>query len=98
TTAAAAVWENWVFSPGLDGKIHRYSLATGAEYRKDGWPKKFTRRPYVEKASANLVVSANYLYLATSGFIGDAGYYEGHVATIDLLTNHETVWNSLCSD
>ncbi|HEV3309442.1 MAG TPA: PQQ-binding-like beta-propeller repeat protein [Chloroflexota bacterium] len=98
TTAAAAVSGSWVYSPGLDGRIHKYAAATGKAYRKSGWPKLFTTQPYVEKSSSNLVISGHYLYLATSGFIGDAGHYEGHVATVNLLTGHENVWNSLCSN
>lgn len=98
TTAAPAIWSTWVFSPGLDGKIHKYSAATGSEWKRGGWPKPFTKQPYVEKSSANLRVTGRYLYLATSGFIGDAGHYQGHLVTVNLLTGHESVWNSLCSN
>lgn len=98
TTSAPAVWGRWVFSPGLDGYIHRYEAATGIQSKKDGWPKRFTRQTYVEKASPPLRVSGDHLYLATSGFIGDAGHYEGHLVTVNLQTGHENVWNSLCSN
>ncbi len=97
TTAAPAVSGSWVYSPGLDGRVHRYALMTGREWRRGGWPKRFTRMPAVEKASANLVVSVPYLYVTTSGFIGDQGHYEGHLVTINLRTGHQTVFNSLCS-
>ena len=98
TTSAPAVWRSWVYSPGLDGRIHRYAATTGREWKKNGWPRPFTKQPYVEKASAALVVSGNYLYVTTSGFDGDAGHYEGHVVTVNLRTNHANVWNSLCSN
>jgi PQQ-like domain len=98
TTAAPVVSGLWVYSPGLDGRIHKYAIATGAEFRKRGWPEQFTKQPSVEKESANLVVSGWYLYATTSGFIGDAGHYEGHVVTVNLQTGHKNVWNSLCSN
>jgi PQQ-like domain len=98
TTATPAVAGGFVYSPGLDGRIHKYALATGQEYTGDGWPQPFTLMPDVEKASANLVVSGNKLYATTSGFIGDAGHYEGHLVAINLTTGARTVWNSLCSN
>lgn len=97
TTAAPGVSAHYVYSPGLDGRIHKYSVGTGREYRKNGWPKRFTRMPGVEKESANLVASHHYLYATTSGFIGDAGHYEGHLVTVNLTSGHRNVFNSLCS-
>ena len=98
TTAGAAAAGAWVYAPGLDGRVHRYAAASGTEYRRDGWPKPFTLMPYVEKASSSLRVSGKYLYVATSGFIGDAGHYEGHLVTINLSTGKSHVFNSLCSN
>ena len=98
TTAAPAVWGSWIYSPGLDGYVHKYAMATGTEFRKDGWPEQFTKQPDVEKESSKLVVSSPYLYATTSGFNGDAGHYEGHVVTINLKTGRKNVWNSLCSN
>lgn len=97
TTSAPAVSGSFVYAPGLDGYIHKYAVATGKEYKGHGWPERFTRQSYVEKESANLIVSGQYLYATTSGFIGDAGHYEGHVVTVNLTTGHKSVWNSLCS-
>lgn len=98
TTAAPAVWRRWIFSPGLDGFVHRYAAGTGEEFKKQGWPQRYTLIPSVEKSSANLVVSGHYLYITTSGFNGDAGHYDGHLVTINLDTNRKHVWNSLCSN
>lgn len=70
TTAAPAVSGTWVYSAGLDGLIHKYSLTTGHELRTGGWPIPLTRMPDVEKASANLKIHDGYLYGTTSGFTG----------------------------
>jgi len=98
TTSSPAVSGGWVYSPGLDGKIHRYSLLTGREYRGHGWPEPFTLSPNFEKASSPLRVDGRYLYVTTSGYTGRPGRYQGHLVTIDLATGSESVWNSLCSN
>lgn len=100
TTAGPAVDASgkWVYAVGLDGKMHRYSAATGQETRGNGWPVRYTLAPDVEKVSATPVAANGYLYVATSGFIGDAGHYEGHLVTINLRTAHANVFNSLCSN
>lgn len=97
-TAAAVVVGQWVYAPGLDGKVHRYAVATGREYRAHGWPRTVTLMPDVEKVAANLTATKRYLYVTTSGFIGDQGHYEGHLVTIDLRTGRSRVFNSLCSN
>jgi hypothetical protein len=53
--------------------------------------------PDVEKVSANLTIGTNHLYVTTSGYIGDAGHYEGHLVTINLRTGRTHVYNTLCS-
>jgi outer membrane protein assembly factor BamB len=97
TTAAPAIAGGYVYAPGLDGFVHKYSVVSGQETLGTGWPERFTRMPAVEKESANLVVAGHWLYATTSGFIGDAGHYEGHLVAIDLTSGQQTVWNSLCS-
>lgn len=98
TTASPAAAGSWVYAPGLDGMVHRYAAATGREYRKQGWPHRITLMPEVEKVSADLRITGHYLYVTTSGFIGDQGHYQGHLVTIDLRNGHATVFNSLCSN
>jgi outer membrane protein assembly factor BamB len=88
----------WVYSPGLDGKIHRYNAATGAETRNGTWPVTITLMPDVEKMSATPTIGSGHLYATTSGFIGDQGHYEGHLVTIDLASGRAQVFNSLCSN
>ena len=98
TTAVPAVKGTWVYSPGLDGFVHKYNAATGKQYVGGGWPVRYTLNPFYEKESAALQISGAYLYVTTGGFAGDLGHYEGHLVTINLNTGHVNIWNSLCSN
>jgi outer membrane protein assembly factor BamB len=53
--------------------------------------------PAVEKDAAALNLANGYLYAATSGYIGDAGPYDGHVVVLRLRDGLTHVFNSLCS-
>lgn len=87
-----------VYSYGLDGFVHKYHAATGAEVRSGGWPVQITRFTETEKESSALNLSANYLYVTTSGYIGDAPPYQGHVVVIRTSDADTHVFNSLCSN
>ncbi len=88
----------YVYSYGLDGKIHKYAVGTGAEQTSRGWPVLITNMPDVEKGSSSLNVANGYLYMSTSGYPGDAGHYQGHVVAISLSTGTLSVFNSLCAN
>jgi outer membrane protein assembly factor BamB len=100
TTAGPAVDRalHRVYAPGLDGKLHAYNGVTGKEIKGHGWPFRITLMPDVEKISATPVVHGRYIYVTTSGFIGDQGHYEGHLVTVDTKRNTSHVFNSLCSN
>jgi hypothetical protein len=98
TTASPVAVGQWVYAPGLDGKVHRYAAATGAEYRRGGWPRPYSLMPDVEKTAAALTATDRYIYVTTSGYIGDRDHYEGHLLTIDLKTGKSYVFNTLCSN
>lgn len=98
TTAGPVVSGRWVYSPGLDGKLHRYNTSSGAETVGHGWPVIITLMPDIEKTAATPTIKNGYLYITTSGFIGDAGHYQGHLVTINLSTGKSQVFNSLCSN
>lgn len=89
---------DWVYATGLDGKLHRYAAGTGEEMTGHGWPETYTLMPDVEKASATPTIDKKYVYVTTSGFIGDQGHYEGHLVSISLATGHANVFNTLCSN
>jgi hypothetical protein len=93
----------FVYAYALDGSVHKHSVATGAETTGGGWPEIATAKPDVEKGSSDLTVATardgtSYLYVAHSGYIGDAGDYQGHLTAINLTTGAQSVFNSLCSN
>ena len=105
TTSAPAIDPNrqFVYSYGLDGSVHKYATGTGVETTSGGWPQQATRKPFDEKGSADLTVATArngtpYLYVASGGYPGDNGDYQGHITTINLTTGAQTVFNTLCSD
>lgn len=100
TTSSPAIDPNWqyVYSYGVDGKVHRYAIGTGAETVNNIWPATMTLMPNDEKGSAALNIGNGYLYMTTSGYNGDGGHYNGHVVAVNLSTGRETVFNVLCSN
>jgi outer membrane protein assembly factor BamB len=88
----------YIYSYGLDGKLHRYSATSGAEARGGIWPVTITRMTQTEKESSALNAANGYVYVTTSGYIGDAPPYQGHVVAVDLAHSTIHVFNSLCSD
>ena len=100
TTSSPAIDPNWqfVYSYGVDGKVHRYSAGTGAETVNGVWPATMTLMPNDEKGSAALNIGNGYLYMTTSGYNGDGGHYNGHAVAVNLVTGRKTVFNVLCSN
>lgn len=92
----------FVYSYGIDGKVHKYQIGNGAENIGDGWPQIATLKPNVEKGASaiswGISGGTTYLYAVTNGYVGDGGDYQGHLTTINLSTNEQKVFNSLCSD
>ena len=92
----------YVYTYGLDGKVHKVALATGVEVRDANWPVVATLKPWDEKGSSALALATDstgttYLYATNSGYNGDLGDYQGHVTTINLATGASVVFNTLCS-
>ena len=105
TTSSPAIDPNrlYVYSYGLEGKVHKYQVGDGTEITTGGWPEVATLKPDVEKCSPPLSVvvtngGAQYLYAANGGYPGDAGDYQGHITAIDLATGAQNVFNTQCSD
>lgn len=102
TTSSPVVDGGFVYTYGLDGKVHKVDLGTGSQVSDAPWPVVATLKPWDEKGSSALAsATANgqsYLYVTNSGYPGDAGDYQGHLTTIDLATGTWTVFNTLCSD
>lgn len=97
STPAADPSGTSIYVPGIDGKIHKLSAATGREEHAPGFPAHITLLPLTEKDASPLNVANGYLYAVTSGYYGDAPPYDGHVVAIRLSDGKKTVFNSLCS-
>lgn len=105
TTSSPAIdpGRRFVYSYGLEGRVHKYRIADGAEVTTGGWPELATHKPQVEKCSPALAVATaanghTYLYVANGGYPGDQGDYQGHVTAIDLGSGAQSVWNADCSN
>lgn len=105
TTSAPAIdpGRQFVYSYGLEGRVHKYRAGDGQEMTGGGWPELATLKPDVEKCSPALAIAGaanhhTYLYVANGGYPGDAGDYQGHVTTVDLGSGAQRVWNANCSD
>src|SRR5581483_1224485 len=88
----------FVYSYGLDGKIHKYAVGDGMEVTDATWPAVITEMPIDEKGSSPINIANGYLYMAIAGYPGDGGHYEGHIVAINLASGKKTVFNALCSD
>lgn len=104
TTSAAAVDPDrqYVYAYGLDGKVHKYRVADGAEALQQGWPQVVTLKPDTDKVASGLTTataanSLAYLFAATNSYY-DKGDYQGSLTTISLATGDQRVFNAQCSD
>jgi PQQ enzyme repeat/PQQ-like domain len=105
TTSSPAIDPNrlFVYSYGLDGYVHKYSVGDGTEIITGGWPELTTLKGYDEKGSSALSIATaadgvSYLYVAQAGYPGDQGDYQGHITTINLADGSQKVFNTLCSN
>jgi outer membrane protein assembly factor BamB len=97
STPAADPSGESVYVPGVDGKVHKLSASRGRDTRAPGFPARITRMPATEKDASPLNVANGYLYAVTSGYLGDATPYDGHVVSVRLSDGTTSVFNSLCS-
>jgi len=105
TTSSPAIDPNrqYVYSYGLDGKVHKYAVGDGSEVISGGWPEMTTLKAFEEKGSSALAVATarngvSYLYVAQAGYPGDRGDYQGHVTTINLADGSQNVFNANCGN
>jgi hypothetical protein len=105
TTSSPAIQPDgqFVYSYGLDGFVHKYAVADGAEVTTGGWPELTSTKPTHEKGSSALSIVTDkaggvYLYVAHAGYPGDQGDYQGHLTVINLGTGAQKVFNAACSD
>jgi len=101
TTASPLADPNglFVYAASPNGLIHKLSLADGGEERAGAWPVSITRDPTREKLGAALNIDGPDVVVATSGYLGDAPPYQGHVALIERSSGRlARVFNTLCAE
>jgi outer membrane protein assembly factor BamB len=96
STPVADPNRKFVYAASPDGRVHKLSVASGAEAR--GWPVRVTLLPQREKLGTSLNFARGLVLIGTGGYIGDESPYQGHVVAINAATGRVAhVWNSLCS-
>lgn len=89
----------FVYAASPDGLIHKLALGGGTEVRAESWPASVTRDATHEKLGSALNLSGSAVIVTTSGYIGDAPPYQGHVVLIDRASGRVTsVFNTLCAN
>ncbi len=89
--------DRYVYAASPDGRIHKLSIAAGAE--QPGWPVTITRNARREKVTPSLNIDGPYVIAATGGYFGDAPPYQGHVVLIDRASGRlAAVYNTLCAN
>jgi hypothetical protein len=89
----------YVYTASPDGRVHKLLLASGKEVHAGSWPVTITKDPTKEKMGSALNVDGPDVIATTSGYIGDAPVYQGHVVLIDRETGKiAAVFNTLCAD
>jgi outer membrane protein assembly factor BamB len=98
STPAADPSGTAIYVPGVDGFVRKVDAATGRELSAPGFPDLITRMRQTEKDASPLNIANGYVYATTSGYIGDAPPYDGHVVSVRLSDGSRHVFNSLCSN
>jgi outer membrane protein assembly factor BamB len=98
STPAADPSGTSIYVPGIDGTVHKLDASTGREIAAPGFPARITRMIQTEKDASALNLANGFLYATTSGYLGDAPPYIGHVVSVRLRDGATHVFNSLCSD
>ena len=95
STPAADPDRNHLYAAAPDGTIQKLAVADGHVL----WTTAITQLPAREKIASPLREFRGRIVAVTTGYIGDAPPYQGHVAILDAQTGALVhVWNSLCSD
>jgi outer membrane protein assembly factor BamB len=100
TTSAPAAdpSSQWVYAPGVDGKVHKLDASNGYEVQSGGFPVTVSLMPETELEESPLNVANGYLYATLAGDATDHPPYVGHVVSVNLSNGTVTIFNSLCSN
>jgi outer membrane protein assembly factor BamB len=95
STPAADPDRHHIYAAAPDGTIQKLAVADGHVI----WSTSITQLPAREKIASPLREFRGRIIAVTTGYIGDAPPYQGHVAILDAQSGRLVhVWNSLCSD
>ena len=95
STPAADPDRKHIYAAAPDGTIQKLDVGDGHVL----WTTAITQLPAREKIASPLREFRGRIIAVTTGYIGDAPPYQGHVAILDAQSGRLThVWNSLCSD
>jgi hypothetical protein len=95
STPAADPDRKHLYAAVPDGTIQKLAVADGHVL----WTTSITRLPAREKIASPLREFRGRIIAVTTGYIGDAPPYQGHLAVLDAESGKLLhVWNSLCSD
>jgi hypothetical protein len=99
TSPIADPARTFVYAASPDGLIHKLSLSSGHEDGAGAWPVSVTRDASREKLGSALNIDGPDVIATTSGYIGDAPTYQGHVALISRASGRlEGAFNTLCAN
>lgn len=89
----------FVYAASPNGLIHKLALTDGTEDTAGDWPVSITRDATHEKLGSALNIAGSHVIATTSGYIGDAPPYQGHVVLIDRASGRiSSVFNTLCGN
>ncbi|MCW3020542.1 MAG: PQQ-binding-like beta-propeller repeat protein [Solirubrobacterales bacterium] len=89
----------FVYAASPNGLVHKLSLSDGSEDTAGAWPARVTLEPVHEKLGAALNIDGPDVLVATSGYLGDAPPYQGHLVLIDRSSGRlARVFNTLCAN
>jgi hypothetical protein len=95
STPAADPDRKHIYAAAPDGTIQKLDVGDGHVL----WTTAITQLPAREKIASPLREFRGRIIAVTTGYIGDAPPYQGHVAILDAQSGRLIhVWNSLCSD
>lgn len=90
--------QQYVYSYGLDGFVHKFHAGSGVEVTGNGWPAQVTNHPQTGKGSSALDLADGWVYVTVAGYPGDAPPYQGHVVALSTTGDTEHVFNALCAN
>src|SRR2546423_11039652 len=81
STPVADPNRKFIYAASPDGRVHKLSVASGAEAR--GWPVRVTLLPQREKLGTSLNYARGLVLIGTGGSVGGPPPHQGHLRAIN---------------